>query len=984
MTQLQRPHGRASWRERLRSCCDFRICGAALLALAAVQLLLLRLHSASAPLAAFTLSSLFYPTYKAPSASASLPPISSSIPLDWKRIDIETQQQPLSVDTLAHSNAIQACSVANRALSFGPIVVSLFDLLCDSLPLLHNHSELQQQQHLFFSCCDFPLPMHIPEGAVDQGHPFPVPTFSDQFFLPSEERRKREDDQQQHGSAARNRTLAELVTINRAVLTLPTKSRGLWLKTKAEEEQEGKQLDEAEREGDEGKKQNKDKRLRTHFEVMRQQLLEEGYSTPWSERSNLPFWKGQLPFKKTLPYYQETPDHPRSHLVRLSKHRPQCVHARFSPVPNTLAARSASLPEDLEDMVEAQSPVRYADHKYLVHVGNVGYADRLWQLLLSGSTVLWMQDGWQEWWYPYLQPFVHFVPVGMDAADLCEKVAWLQAHPREAERIANNGRELVSQLLTWENIEASNKRQRLHDPCVVQQPPSRGTSSWIVQKSAEKLRAAGATQVLLFGSAVWSARPRDIDLVVRGLDENHRFRLWLELEGEFGCLIQLLAAEHIKSQTLWESITNIDVTKGNVSLPAMPYTQAQFSHELRSFARKKVTELSRDESVFTTHNKNKRWKLFVQILHWCRKRFKWNCPVGDESEEPDRENHHALLVMMFKSVLSPGVIDKLNHLREQRNNYSYDDVILAGRLTESEMQQLLEDFLTELELFVGQCLALRRWLPPPPEGVPQPIREKLNAQAAKMNKQFNQRLTAKQAEIDVLKKQLAEALAVPQQQNKSGEGEAKAEGEQEIEEEEKETEEEQLNESEKETEPEETARDEEANQQEGEEEEEGKEEHGRYEEKESKGDSTGVQQQASLQEKTVGEEQATTPFIPVGIELPNDLLEFVLQHPDVWTFLLEMDERIWQDQFVICLRLVVDHEDETLRDRFTQNFKAHCASPSEHISWACYQFAGLIWTHHLFITQHIRQKPRQQHLKKKKNKKNKKTGRKRNKGGRKK
>ncbi|KAL6045590.1 Protein O-glucosyltransferase 1 [Balamuthia mandrillaris] len=392
---------------------------------------------------------------KTPVYSSTVHGLSSSVP----------SSETLGIDHLAQDKAIQACSVSNsssflksttkklqnlsrngqvtalslhkgtlfvKILSYNRKIVSLFALLCSALPLLSPHHLAQQEPlHFIFTCCAFPLPIILAqnqENKVEQegeraftSSDILFPTFADQFFVPLQDPytvSALTEAQQTEATA--------FAAMNKVVLPLPTKSRGLWMK------EDGGRI--------------------TNFERIRQQLLEEGNerNSPWKERSDLPFWKGQLSYNKAVGYSHM--DHPRVQLVRLSQKHPRCVHARFTPIAGKHAFHGAYMPEDLKDMVEAPTTVRYADHKYLIHTGNAGYADRLWQLFLSGSTVLWMEDGWQEWWYHFLQPWQHYVPIRIDASDLCERVEWLHTHPEEGQKIASNGRQLVEKLLTWENV----------------------------------------------------------------------------------------------------------------------------------------------------------------------------------------------------------------------------------------------------------------------------------------------------------------------------------------------------------------------------------------------------------------------------------------------------------------------------------------------------------------------------------------------------
>eukprot|EP00961_Rhodomonas_salina_P227881 3080480-Rhodomonas_salina.1 len=53
-----------------------------------------------------------------------------------------------------------------------------------------------------------------------------------------------------------------------------------------------------------------------------------------------------------------------------------------------------------------------------------------------------------EWYYELLHPFEHFVPVKPDLSDLCDRVQWLQTHPDDAQRIAENGQKFVQDVFT--------------------------------------------------------------------------------------------------------------------------------------------------------------------------------------------------------------------------------------------------------------------------------------------------------------------------------------------------------------------------------------------------------------------------------------------------------------------------------------------------------------------------------------------------------
>ncbi|KAJ1470676.1 hypothetical protein T484DRAFT_1846860 [Baffinella frigidus] len=81
------------------------------------------------------------------------------------------------------------------------------------------------------------------------------------------------------------------------------------------------------------------------------------------------------------------------------------------------------------------SELRARSKDYEVHVGNNGFADRLWRLMALGLTVFKVDNGWKEFYYDLLVPWEHYIPVNASLSDLCERLAWARTHPDEAKRI---------------------------------------------------------------------------------------------------------------------------------------------------------------------------------------------------------------------------------------------------------------------------------------------------------------------------------------------------------------------------------------------------------------------------------------------------------------------------------------------------------------------------------------------------------------------
>ena len=91
-------------------------------------------------------------------------------------------------------------------------------------------------------------------------------------------------------------------------------------------------------------------------------------------------------------------------------------------------------------------------YKYLIVLGGVVSADRLATLLAhSGAVILLQETDFLYHFSARLKPWVHYVPLAYNAADLLEKVMWLKAHPNLARRLATNGKNFGASFLRLED-----------------------------------------------------------------------------------------------------------------------------------------------------------------------------------------------------------------------------------------------------------------------------------------------------------------------------------------------------------------------------------------------------------------------------------------------------------------------------------------------------------------------------------------------------
>jgi hypothetical protein len=114
----------------------------------------------------------------------------------------------------------------------------------------------------------------------------------------------------------------------------------------------------------------------------------------------------------------------------------------------------------LVDYSEAKMGIpEMANYKFQIDMD--GWANTwdglLWKMA-AGSAVLKVDGGWEQMYYKWLKPGVHYIPVKEDMSNLAEKLQWCVEHDVECKKIGEAAREFVRGLtlerLTAETLEA--------------------------------------------------------------------------------------------------------------------------------------------------------------------------------------------------------------------------------------------------------------------------------------------------------------------------------------------------------------------------------------------------------------------------------------------------------------------------------------------------------------------------------------------------
>jgi hypothetical protein len=172
---------------------------------------------------------------------------------------------------------------------------------------------------------------------------------------------------------------------------------------------------------------------------------------PWPKRDTRVFWRGTLSGDpdRVLADWRLFPR------VQLCLRAQQPGSAEFFDIQLTGRPIQLKSEADFAEMTalglfgESVPMARSAGYRAVVDIdGNSSAWSGLFTKLLMGCTVLKIdtRHGWRQWYYDQLVPWVNFIPVLSDLRDIEQAAAWIGAHPREAEAIAERGRSLASSI----------------------------------------------------------------------------------------------------------------------------------------------------------------------------------------------------------------------------------------------------------------------------------------------------------------------------------------------------------------------------------------------------------------------------------------------------------------------------------------------------------------------------------------------------------
>ena len=175
------------------------------------------------------------------------------------------------------------------------------------------------------------------------------------------------------------------------------------------------------------------------WDLKREALAASAAKSPWEDKKKLLFFRGSRTSAE------------RDALVVLSRKDPEVADAAYTKNQAYKSPRD-TLGKEPAEMVRLEDHCEYA---YLANFRGVAASFRHKHLFLCGSLVLHFgdqRDDWLEFYYPAMRPWVHYVPVSQDSADLELILRWVREHDEEAKAIAQRGQKFVIDNLNMDDV----------------------------------------------------------------------------------------------------------------------------------------------------------------------------------------------------------------------------------------------------------------------------------------------------------------------------------------------------------------------------------------------------------------------------------------------------------------------------------------------------------------------------------------------------
>lgn len=189
---------------------------------------------------------------------------------------------------------------------------------------------------------------------------------------------------------------------------------------------------------------------------IRKLIIETRSSYPWDQKVGKAFFRGNFAPQKQVVGSCNSAGHcdfptswkemNRGRLYEIAHGRPDLFDVGFSSIDmhwveklgseGVLTSNALTLPQQQQ-------------FKYVINVGsNQDWAERLRTLLFLNSAIIRHEAETQEWFYPLLRPYVHYIPADVTLSNLTAQVEWAKAHDSDVVKIVRQANEFAEKYIS--------------------------------------------------------------------------------------------------------------------------------------------------------------------------------------------------------------------------------------------------------------------------------------------------------------------------------------------------------------------------------------------------------------------------------------------------------------------------------------------------------------------------------------------------------
>ncbi|KAL7549932.1 hypothetical protein ACHAWF_013187 [Thalassiosira exigua] len=192
---------------------------------------------------------------------------------------------------------------------------------------------------------------------------------------------------------------------------------------------------------------------RSYLKTLRKELDDNIKSGMTPEKA------GSIFFHNIANQGKEKEHHQRMNLVHFSKLHPELLDARFHHgnqkrerdflwEHNSTNGMHRVLPFD--PIAEDKYYTEYQTHLVM---GGIGAAFRTARILGQMVTVVLQAYPYEEWFFRYMKPFVHYIPLDQDLSNLNETLHWVKDNSDKVLQIAKNGKAFFDEHLSYDRMD---------------------------------------------------------------------------------------------------------------------------------------------------------------------------------------------------------------------------------------------------------------------------------------------------------------------------------------------------------------------------------------------------------------------------------------------------------------------------------------------------------------------------------------------------